>query len=342
MYNDYPDTPEEAASNLRLVLQMMGRHEIPPNPRNYALCYEYILARSPSLNRAIDTQLEQHGRLSEDASLSLFDEHIAHGAIGTVQGAQEELKRILRSVMLQLLHTGNEFAQYANGLGTHIERLRGDPDASLLREITQHVVDDTRQLETSSKYSSTRLSGATEEIERLRKELDEARKDASTDPLTGLLNRRAFTTVIANAITKHRADQQPFCLLMLDIDHFKEVNDTYGHLVGDKVLRFVSRLLSQVLKGQDTLCRFGGEEFAALLPDTGLDGAEHVAETIRSRLLNSQLRLTESGQSLGEITASFGVAKFRGDETIEEIIQRTDRALYEAKRLGRNRVSRAQ
>ncbi|MFZ5579806.1 MAG: GGDEF domain-containing protein [Pseudomonadota bacterium] len=341
MFNDYNENPEEAASNLRLVLQMMGRYEIAPNPRNYALCYEYILARKPSLNRAIDAQIEQHGRLTEEVSLSLFDEHIAHGSIGSTQKVQEELKRIMRSVMLQLLQTGNEFANYANGLGLHLDRLKGEPDIGLLREVTHFLVEDTRQIESSSKHSSTRLSGATEEIERLRKELEHARKEASTDPLTGLLNRRAFTTVIANAIAKYQAEQRPFCLLMMDIDHFKGINDAYGHLVGDKVLRFVSRLLTQVLKGQDTLCRFGGEEFAALLPDTTIEGADRVAETIRNRLFNSQLRLTESGQPLGEITASFGVATYQADQTIEEIIQNADHALYEAKRQGRNKVVRA-
>lgn len=341
MLDDYPETNQEAAANLRLVLQMMGQHGITPNPRNYALCYEYVLARNPALNRVMDSHLAHESGLADVISLSLYDEHIAHGSIGTMQRAQEELKRILRSVMLQLLQTGNEFAQYANGLGTQLERMKDDIDLDLLRDISTALVDETRHMENSTKASSTRISGATEEVDRLRKELEEARREASTDPLTGLLNRRAFTTVIGNAIAKSNADQHPFCLLMLDVDHFKNVNDTYGHLVGDKVLRFIGRLLAQVLKGQDTLCRFGGEEFAALLPDTQIEGAERVAETIRNRLLNSQLRLTESGQSLGEITASFGIACYETGETIEELIHRTDKALYEAKRLGRNRVTRA-
>lgn len=341
MLNDYPESQQEASSNLRLVLQMMGQHQITPHPRNYALCYEYVLARNPSLNRALDSHFAHNAELSEEVSISLYDEFIAHGSMSTMNRAQEELKRVLRSVMLQLLQTGNEFAQYANGLGSQLERMKDTSNIDLVREIGMVLVEDTRHMESTSKATTARLTGATEEVDRLRKELDDARREASTDPLTGLLNRRAFTTVISNAIAKSSADQQPFSLLLLDIDHFKSINDTYGHLVGDKVLRFIGRLLAQVLKGQDTVCRFGGEEFAALLPDTRLQGAEHVAETIRNRLMNSQLRLTESGQSLGEITASFGIALYQPGETIEELIHRTDRALYEAKHAGRNRVNTA-
>ncbi|MEW5973574.1 MAG: GGDEF domain-containing protein [Pseudomonadota bacterium] len=338
MLHDYPESPEEAASNLRLVLKLMGQHDIVPNPRNFALCYEYVLARNPSLNQALDGFFAQGKRLDESTSHSLFDEHIAHGTLGAIQRAQDELKRILRSVMLQLLQTGNDFAHYANGLGTHLSRLESDPNLDLLREITREVVKETREIERSSKDSSTRLTNATEEVELLRKELEDARREASTDPLTGLLNRRAFTTVLTNAIAKAQADDHPLCLLMLDIDHFKNINDTYGHLVGDKVLRFIGRLLAQVVKGQDTLCRFGGEEFAILLPDTALHGAIRVAETIRGRLNGSHLRLADSGQPLGELTASIGVACYREGESVDEFTQRADKALYEAKRQGRNRV----
>ncbi|MGC9008505.1 MAG: GGDEF domain-containing protein [Halothiobacillaceae bacterium] len=339
MLHDYPESAEEAASNLRLVLQLMGQHDISPNPRNFALCYEYVLARNPSLNQALDGFFA-HGKRPDESTLqSLFDEHIAHGStFGAMQRAQEELKRILRSVMLQLLQTGHDFAQYANGLGLHLSKLENDPNIELLREITREVVQETHEIERSSKDSSTRLINATEEVERLRKELEDARREASTDPLTGLLNRRAFTTVLTNAVAKAQADDHPLCLLMLDIDHFKNINDTYGHLVGDKVLRFIGRLLTQVVKGQDTLCRFGGEEFAILLPDTDLHGAIRVAETIRSRLNGSHLRLADSGKLLGQITASIGVACYREGGSVDELTQRADKALYEAKRQGRNRV----
>lgn len=338
MLQDYPESPEEAASNLRLVLQLVGQHGITPNPRNYALLYEYVLARNPALNHALDTVLAQGRGLDEATSRNLFDEHLAHGTLGNMQRAQDELKRILRSVMLQLLQTGNDFAQYANGLGLHLNRLEGAPNLDLLREITREVVKETREIERSSKDSSTHLTQATEEVERLRKELEQARREASTDPLTGLLNRRAFTTVLANAINKAQADGQDLCLVMLDIDHFKTINDTYGHLVGDKVLRFIGRLLTQVVKGQDTLCRFGGEEFAILLPETSPQGALRVAETIRNRLNGSHLRLADSGQPLGELTASLGVACYRPGESADNFIQRADQALYEAKRQGRDRV----
>ncbi len=338
MLHDYPESPDEAASNLRLTLQLMGKHGIAPNPRNYALFYEYVLARNPALNQALDALLAAGKPLDESILKGLFDEHIAHGALGATQRAQDEVRRILRSLIPHLVHSSREFARHAGDLEGHLHQLEKAPDHPRLREITHSVMNETRQAEHTSKESSTQLSSATEEMERLRKELDDARREASTDPLTGLLNRRAFTTVLSNAIAKAQADKRPLCLLMVDLDHFKAINDRYGHLVGDKVLRFLGQLLQQLVKGQDKLCRFGGEEFAILLPDTSLQGAIRVAENIRSHLNGSQLCLVESGKPLGTLSASFGVACYREGDSIDDLIQRADMALYQAKRLGRNRV----
>lgn len=339
---DYEESSQEAASLVRQVLQMLGKYDIPANPRNFALFYEYALARNPALNRALDLHLSQHGGLTSQASISLYDEFIAQGSFVGMRNSQEELKRILRSVMLQLLQTGNEFAQYASGLGAHIEALDGkDIDIESLREMASLIINDTRQMEASARSSSSRLIGASHEVDRLRKELEQARREANTDPLTGLLNRRAFTVILEQAITKSDSVGERFSLIMMDIDHFKNINDSYGHWVGDKVLRYVGRMLPQLLKGQDSLCRLGGEEFVILLPSTSLEDAMRVAESIRTRMVNSQLRLSESRQPLGEITASFSVAAHRVGETMDELLQRVDRALYEAKSSGRNRVHKA-
>jgi diguanylate cyclase len=128
---------------------------------------------------------------------------------------------------------------------------------------------------------------------------------------------------------------------MLDIDHFKAVNDTHGHLIGDRVIRFVAQVMQKNTKGQDTAARYGGEEFTLLLPGTPSAGAKSVAETIRAAVSKAQLVRADNKKPLGQITISAGVATFRKGEDIMEFINRADQALYRAKKEGRNRVSLA-
>ncbi|MEJ1392387.1 MAG: GGDEF domain-containing protein, partial [Candidatus Sedimenticola sp. (ex Thyasira tokunagai)] len=177
------------------------------------------------------------------------------------------------------------------------------------------------------------------EMSVLRKELDQVRQQASTDPLTGLSNRKVFfetlEETIAAATEEAGAD---FCLVMLDIDHFKNVNDTHGHLVGDKVIRFVADTLKKNTKGRDTAARYGGEEFTLLLPQTQTTGAVALSESIRNTIADTSLVHSKNKTPIGQVTISAGVALFRPGDTPTELIERADNALYYAKKHGRNQV----
>jgi diguanylate cyclase (GGDEF)-like protein len=162
---------------------------------------------------------------------------------------------------------------------------------------------------------------------------------AQTDPLTELYNRRHMMTVLAAEFDRSRRVASPFALLMVDLDHFKKVNDTYGHLQGDKVLQSTSWEIKDVLRQYDSAARFGGEEFALLLPEATLDGAVVVAERLRESISN--IEFTGEFEKL-KITVSIGVAAIPHDkiDTIEDLIRLADKALYTAKDNGRNRVER--
>ena len=139
-------------------------------------------------------------------------------------------------------------------------------------------------------------------------------------------------------ITKARAAGTGLCLVMVDVDHFKNVNDTFGHPAGDAVLRVVGSLLAENVKGRDTPVRYGGEEFAIILPDTNGAGAMSLANKIRRQLERKNLVLKDNNQPMGKITASFGVSQLRNDDNVPGLISRADAMLYEAKRTGRNKV----
>jgi diguanylate cyclase (GGDEF)-like protein len=161
----------------------------------------------------------------------------------------------------------------------------------------------------------------------------ELRRIATTDELTGLPNRRRFFEQLA--VERARADRQntQFCLAVLDVDRFKSINDTYGHPVGDEILRSIAEALTDVTRGEDLVARIGGEEFAVLMPNTDIHQAERACERLRSRVAAQTVTLPD-GRSIGA-TISVGIA-LHGSEGKESVLQRADAALYVAKREGRD------
>lgn len=155
------------------------------------------------------------------------------------------------------------------------------------------------------------------------------------DPLTGILNRQAFSRILTREYARASRTNQPCCLCMVDLDYFKKINDTYGHLAGDLVLHTTAQYLNQKLRPYDWICRYGGEEFLICLPDT----TPQVAEKIVNRLRIGVASLTFEPYTEIQLTVSFGIAKMATDIPIAESIGRADAALYVAKQSGRNQVS---
>jgi diguanylate cyclase (GGDEF)-like protein len=152
------------------------------------------------------------------------------------------------------------------------------------------------------------------------------------DFLTGLSNRRHIYTLLSHETERSKRYGQPFSVILFDVDHFKRINDTHGHLSGDQVLREISRLTAEKLRTVDDVGRWGGEEFLILLPETGLSGAHLLADRLR------QVIATQTFGSVGAVTASFGVTEYQLNDSPESMLARADAALYSAKRAGRNRV----
>ena len=168
--------------------------------------------------------------------------------------------------------------------------------------------------------------------------LEAVRNESLTDPLTSLANRKYFDSALEKYIAQSGASGEPLSLLLTDIDHFKAFNDTFGHLTGDQVLRLVGVAVKHNVKGQDIAARYGGEEFAIILPNTALRSALTVADHVRRAVMTKELMKRSTGEHLGRVTISVGVATLRRGETAQALIERADNCLYAAKRCGRNRV----
>lgn len=175
------------------------------------------------------------------------------------------------------------------------------------------------------------------EVARLQKELRALELQVMRDPLTGLYNKRHFDRVLETEMERARRGQQPLSIILLDLDHFKSINDRFGHPAGDHVLHAAAQILKGELRMTDVPCRYGGEEFVIILPTTPLTTAVQVAERLRSALKRAPI---DTDKGAVRLTASLGVAVFRPDQktTAASLIERADEKLYEAKRSGRDRV----
>jgi diguanylate cyclase len=193
-------------------------------------------------------------------------------------------------------------------------------------------------MEQSNQKLEERLSASKKEITELQTNLEAVRYESMTDPLTQLFNRKHFDMTLAQAIEDATQTSEPLSLMMSDVDHFKKFNDTYGHLTGDQVLRLVAIALKQNVKGQDVAARYGGEEFVVLLPKTALMAAVTVADHIRRAVMGKELMRRSTGETLGRVTISLGVAAWRKGDTVASLLERADACLYAAKRAGRNCV----
>jgi diguanylate cyclase len=216
--------------------------------------------------------------------------------------------------------------------------LSSTKDRDGIRAIVESLVQTATEMKKDNHKLEQRLSQSKQEINQLQENLEVVRNESLTDPLTGLANRKYFDMSLAEALEATAERSEPLSLVMTDIDHFKSFNDTWGHLTGDQVLRLVAMSVKQNVKGQDIAARYGGEEFALVLPNTVLRSAITVADHIRRAVMSKELMKRSTGQNLGRVTISLGVATARKGDTMQSLIARADACLYAAKRNGRNRV----
>ena len=234
---------------------------------------------------------------------------------------------------------GQEVPQYGDELDGYRERLRDGSDKESVAEVVESLIDETTRVRVKTEIYHEHLKKSSEEVERLRGELELVQGLALTDPLTGLLNRRGFEQQRQRLCSASAAG---CTLLIIDIDHFKAINDAHGHLLGDKVIIAVANVLRSCVGERGPIARIGGEEFAVLLSHTSSAGGVELAERIRAAVEQGKIRRADTEESIGNVTVSFGVASCGENEQFDSMLARADRALYQSKTGGRNRVTVAE
>jgi diguanylate cyclase len=244
----------------------------------------------------------------------------------------------INQVVAMIKAAAGSASHYSENLNDASNKLSTSKDRDSLRSIVEALVATTNDMKNANQDLERRLTSSREEINRLNDDLAQIRTESLTDPLTALGNRKQFDEQLDITLAEASERNEPLSLMMVDIDHFKAFNDTWGHLTGDQVLRLVASSMKQNVKGRDIAVRYGGEEFAIILPNTVLRSAVTVAEHIRRAVMAKELMKRSTGQNLGRVTISVGVATWHRGDTAQSLIARADACLYAAKNSGRNRV----
>ncbi|MDD5249039.1 MAG: GGDEF domain-containing protein [Rhodocyclaceae bacterium] len=336
---EYSDSVEKSAEYLRLALPLMSRQAAALHPVSYAVWYEYVAGRNAALKAQIDDVMRGGGVLDERATLELFRKHIAELDHELAQRVREGFQKVMADMSHSATQAGDHAHQFGGVLDQLSEGLAEAAPGVGLGEGIDTLREHTRTMQGAVATLKGRLDDSRREIEQLRQEVAKAREDALADVLTGLANRRGFDLALGARLAGREPGEAGPSLLIVDIDHFKRVNDSYGHLFGDKVIRAVAQILKDNVKGKDTAARYGGEEFVILLPDTPLDGARFVAEKIRATVEKCRIKRADSQETVATVTISLGAACYRGGESASDFVARADKALYTSKNRGRNRVT---
>ena len=335
----YHDDRHQAAELAHAAVASMTRFGIAPTPINFTIWYEYHAGRDPALSRAIDALVATHKPFTPDTTLQLYEEFLnparmlrtSRDTTEKLQHAMDELRSFIGAAEQDTRSYGDKLEDFSDKLDTHGN---GPAFGSLVGAMLQ----ETRSMQERNLSLEERLAETTAEVQQLREHFEQARREALSDSLTGLANRKNFEQTLTLFAKAAQDDDEPLSLMLLDIDHFKQFNDRHGHQTGDTVLQLVARTLSDNVKGQDLAARYGGEEFALLLPRTRADQAMKLGENILTLVGTRKLVKRSTGEELGRITISAGVAEYRIGEALSSFVQRADAALYNAKDAGRNRV----
>jgi len=323
----------------KTALALMWGAGVPATPDNFELFYAYASGENPAIAQVMGAIINSKRPITPELLTDLRLRCLSGARVAqAMESLGGNMGSLIDDVLGKLENSARDTANYKNTLSAATGELGDERSPADLRKLVDGLIAATRAMEQRTKSLEGELQASSQQVSELRSKLADVRKESMTDPLTHIANRKAFDEAVRVAVEAVAKEGEEVSLLLCDIDHFKLFNDSWGHQTGDQVLRLVASCLSENTKGRDTAARYGGEEFAVLLRRTGLQAATKVADQIRGTVETKKLVKKSTGDILGAITISIGVAQFGSGEAAEAVIRRADACLYGAKQHGRNLV----
>lgn len=326
----------------RQALVEMEAAKIWPTPQNFELWLHALGDPEGELGKEIKRFLAAGEVFTEAVSDALTAQFLPRGRLtDEIRDAGLVLNRELAGVSAAISKAHRSQAAYGVTLADAASTFESGDEAEMVNAVNT-LTTATRKVQRENESLERRLEFSTREVASLREHLEQVRRDAMTDALTNLANRKAFDEQLESACRSADEGQGAVSLALIDIDHFKRFNDTWGHQTGDQVLRYVASVLNRIASPPRVAARYGGEEFALIFPRENAAEVARCLEAVRVEIGSRSLRRRSTDDDLGAVTISVGYATRRPDETAATLLERADGALYASKRGGRNRVSCAE
>jgi diguanylate cyclase len=321
------------------ALALIKSHGLPADPPSFEVWYTYAGRFIPAFNQSLNEAIKAEKGVTADIVEHIYEKYVSSFRlgehVGAIGGKIEGQVGTVLSTISAARGSAHQFSERLSGID---RQLGGSADPASLRATVDKLQRATAEAERQNQRFEKLLEDSQSQIQLLQANLDAVYLESRSDSLTSLGNRKYFDQSFAAAVAHARQQSAPLCLMMCDIDHFKYFNDTYGHTIGDDILRLIASVIKRLVREGDTAARYGGEEFAVVMPNVLLADAIMRAEQIRNSVMSRDINIRSTGKSLGRVTISIGVAQLREGEEPLDLIERADSYLYKAKRGGRNKV----
>ncbi|MDB5456316.1 MAG: diguanylate cyclase [Caulobacter sp.] len=333
----------QAYAMARRALELMERHQVWPTALNFEIWTHFVADPEGALARELTRLISIGEPLTELLSEELAAAYLPKARLNEqIRDAGDLLSKELAAVAKAIQNAQKTNAAFGKTLAGAAEQFEAPENLEAMRTVVAGLTVATRRVQKENKSLEQRLAESTAEVDRLREHLEQVRRDATTDGLTNLANRKAFDEELDRACAETDDNGDSLCLAVLDIDHFKGFNDTWGHQTGDQVIRYVASVIGRVGAPPRFAARYGGEEFAMIFPREDATMVTALLEEIREEVASRMLKRRSTNEDLGTITISAGFAQRHRGEASHSLMERADAALYASKRGGRNKVSSAE
>jgi diguanylate cyclase len=321
------------------AIHLLNQHHILPTPANYQVWFSYTADYDQNLKKTIDHLLNNNKQFTPGICHQIYHKFLSNDKENRkISDTGENLQIELDKIASHLKSSIRGTADINSNINNHVKELSTNITPSLLEATAENIINEVNELEARTLQTREELELSSTKIQKLQIELENARLESRTDILTSIGNRKLFDEAMAEAISNSKRKNVPFTVILGDIDHFKKFNDEWGHVTGDQVLKAVAYALKITVGTKGTPTRYGGEEFALILPNFHIEKGKILAEEIRKFISERSIKKLRTGEYVSKITMSFGVAEYKDNESVEAIVRRADTALYKAKEEGRNRV----